>query len=141
MDEVRIRGGNLSGPGKANAVKYVPKQREGHRIILATEETSGDTGIPQPSEGRMAFVNELLHDYPVPAFDHSTALTHRPLALEQTLWPASPKLQLVSGLDLLTDNQETFQQTLLAHVPHLADVTTVYFCAYTTTRTLPWKRT
>ncbi|PYH94531.1 hypothetical protein BO71DRAFT_450011 [Aspergillus ellipticus CBS 707.79] len=62
-----------------------------------------------------AFVNELI---PTPAFTRITALTNRPLSPSQTLWPASPKLHLVSGIDLLTQ------------IPHLPDVTTVYFCAY-----------
>jgi nucleoside-diphosphate-sugar epimerase len=77
-----------------------------------------------------AFVNELLHDYP----DHGTwdgiiACTSRPLKQEDSLWPVSPRLQIVSGIDLL-GRQEEVEAALRGKVPTISGVTHVYYLAY-----------
>ena len=57
-----------------------------------------------------------------------TALTNRPLTAEQALWPASKKLQVVSGLDLLTDKGlEGLEVDMKQKVKDIETVTHVYF--------------
>ncbi|RAL12647.1 SDR family oxidoreductase [Aspergillus homomorphus CBS 101889] len=79
-----------------------------------------------------AFVNELLSDYPSPnSFSKVTAFTNRRLTPEQQAqWPASDKLHLVSGLDLINNDQPAVESALQSQVSSLGVVTTVYFCAY-----------
>lgn len=74
-------------------------------------------------------VNALLQGYPSEdAFASVTALTHRPLSLQDTLWPKSPKLDLVSGIDLLADaKQETLEDELKRKVANADKITHVYF--------------
>ncbi|OAA62750.1 SirQ [Niveomyces insectorum RCEF 264] len=79
-----------------------------------------------------AIVNAILEGYPTPeTFGKVTALTNRPLTAEAALWPASPKLQIVSGIDLLTDKgQAGLEAEMQARVPDIETVTHVYFFAY-----------
>lgn len=78
-----------------------------------------------------AFVNALLNDYPsADAFQHVTAFTNRPLNAKDAQWPASSKLQLVSGLDLVGNDEAGLQDELQKRVPHIEGVTAIYFCAY-----------
>ena len=78
-----------------------------------------------------AFVNALLNDYhSTDAFQHVTAFTNRPLSEKDTQWPASPKLQLVSGLDLVGNDEAGVQDELQKRVPHVEGVNAIYFCAY-----------
>ncbi|PKY04967.1 hypothetical protein P168DRAFT_251949, partial [Aspergillus campestris IBT 28561] len=78
-----------------------------------------------------AFVNALLSDYPsADAFQHVTAFTNRPLSAKDAQWPASSKLQLVSGLDLVGNDEAGVQDELQKRVPHIEGVTAIYFCAY-----------
>ncbi|CEL09747.1 hypothetical protein ASPCAL12877 [Aspergillus calidoustus] len=78
-----------------------------------------------------AAVNALLSDYPTPdTFQRVTALTNRPLSAEDALWPASKKLNIVSGLDLLAGDQATLEDTMLERVPSIDTVSHVYFFAY-----------
>lgn len=56
-----------------------------------------------------------------------SALTNRPLSAEAALWPKSSKLQVVSGIDILSPSLE---KELTAQVKHIAEVTHVYFFAY-----------
>ncbi|KAL4868289.1 hypothetical protein BDV12DRAFT_185975 [Aspergillus spectabilis] len=78
-----------------------------------------------------ATVNALLKDYPTPdAFDRVTALTNRPLSIEDSRWPISEKLAVVSGLDLLAGEQDTLEETIRQRVPEVETVSHVYFFAY-----------
>lgn len=76
-------------------------------------------------------VNALLSDYPTAdAFERVTALTNRPLSVEDSQWPTSKKLSAVSGLDLLSGDQASFEESMRQRVPHIGSVTHLYFFAY-----------
>lgn len=76
-----------------------------------------------------AITNALLNGYPNPsAFSKVTALTNRPLSREAAQWPESEKLQVVSGLDLLTSKgQEGLNAEMKEKVKGIENVTHVYF--------------
>jgi len=71
----------------------------------------------------------LINGYPdESAFSSITALTNRPLTPEAALWPPSKKLQVVSGLDLLTEQGQTgLEAEMKEKVKRIETVTHVYF--------------
>ncbi|KAL4951867.1 hypothetical protein BDW69DRAFT_201149 [Aspergillus filifer] len=78
-----------------------------------------------------AIVNALLSEYPTPgAFERVTALTNRPLSVKDAQWPASDKLNIVSGIDLLKGEQGELESTIRERVPSSETISHVYFCAY-----------
>ncbi|KPM37413.1 hypothetical protein AK830_g9147 [Neonectria ditissima] len=79
-----------------------------------------------------AITNLILNGYPTPdTFGSVTALTNRPLEPEAAQWPSSPKLQIVSGIDILTrSGQSGLEEELKSKVTHMGRVTHVYFFAY-----------
>src|ERR1700742_3964066 len=78
-----------------------------------------------------AIVNTILNGYPAEsAFTKVTALTNRPLPAQVAQWPKSSKLQVFSGLDLLTGNQSLLEATMKERIPGIETVTHVYFFAY-----------
>ncbi|KAH6976936.1 hypothetical protein BKA56DRAFT_632876 [Ilyonectria sp. MPI-CAGE-AT-0026] len=79
-----------------------------------------------------AITNLILNGYPTPdTFESVTALTNRPLAAVAAQWPSSPKLQIVSGIDILTPKgQSGLEEELKSKVTHMSKVTHVYFFAY-----------
>ncbi|KAL5319239.1 hypothetical protein ACEPPN_012289 [Leptodophora sp. 'Broadleaf-Isolate-01'] len=79
-----------------------------------------------------AVTNALIEGYPdETSFSAVTALTNRPLSREAALWPDSNKLQVVSGLDLLTDGgQEGLEAEMKRKIKGIDTVTHVYFFAY-----------
>jgi len=79
-----------------------------------------------------AITNLIIQGYPTPeTFGSVTALTNRPLSREAAQWPESDKLDIVSGINILTDKgQAGFEEELKAKVKHLPEVTHVYFFAY-----------
>ncbi|KAL4908670.1 hypothetical protein BDW74DRAFT_188577 [Aspergillus multicolor] len=92
----------------------------GHALVFGA---SGITG--------WGVVNALLSDYPTSdAFDRVTALTNRPLPVEESGWPKSEKLNVVSGLDLLSGNQAALEESIRQQVPQIESVSHVYFFAY-----------
>ncbi|GJP92948.1 short chain dehydrogenase sirQ like protein [Aspergillus niger] len=94
---------------------------ENHAIVFGASGVNG-----------WAVVNALLQGYPSEdAFASVTALTNRPVSLQDTLWPKSPKLDLVSGIDLLADAKlETLEDELKRKVANADKITHVYFFAY-----------
>lgn len=54
-------------------------------------------------------------------------MTNRPLRQEDSLWPADPRLHIVSGVDLLKGTQEELEQALKSKVKGIEDVTHVYY--------------
>jgi hypothetical protein len=76
-----------------------------------------------------AITNLILQGYPSPdTFASVTALTNRPLSPEAAQWPPSPKLDVVSGIDILTDKgQSGLEAELKAKVKHISEITHVYF--------------
>jgi hypothetical protein len=76
-----------------------------------------------------AITNTLIHGYPDESvFSQVTALTNRPLEVGLQ-WPPCAKLQVVSGLDLLTGKgQEALQLEMKEKVKGIDTVTHVYYC-------------
>ena len=76
-----------------------------------------------------AITNQILNGYPSPnAFAKVTALTNRPLKMEETLWPQSNKLQLVSGIDLMnTGGQTALEAEMKSKIEDIETVTQVFF--------------
>ncbi|KAH8655198.1 hypothetical protein BX600DRAFT_515037 [Xylariales sp. PMI_506] len=79
-----------------------------------------------------AITKAILEGYPSEdTFASVTALTNRPLNAQDALWPESPKLDVVSGIDILTSKgQEGLEAELKAKVKHIGEITHVYFFAY-----------
>ena len=76
-----------------------------------------------------AIVNELLNGYPSPdSFEKVTTLSNRPIT-ENALWPESKKLQVVSGIDLLTENgQEELERDMKKRISGMESVSHVFCC-------------
>lgn len=76
-----------------------------------------------------AITNALIEGYPDDStFSQITALTNRALTPEAAQWPSSKKLQVVSGLDLLTSKgQEGLEAEMKEKVKGIETVTHVYF--------------
>lgn len=78
-----------------------------------------------------SFIDEILHDYPEPdVWKRVHALTNRPLSQEQSQWPKDPRLDIVSGIDLLKGTQEELENTIQERIPDISEVTHVYYLAY-----------
>jgi hypothetical protein len=78
-----------------------------------------------------SFVNEILNDYPKKGlWGKVHALTNRPLSKEQSQWPDDPRLNIVSGIDLLKGSQEELETELKQKIEGIEDVTHVYYLAY-----------
>ncbi|KAI0121199.1 hypothetical protein BJ170DRAFT_149431 [Xylariales sp. AK1849] len=79
-----------------------------------------------------AITKAILEGYPSEdAFASVTALTNRPLSLDDALWPTSSKLDVVSGIDILTaQGQEALEAEVKDRVKHATEITHVYFFAY-----------
>jgi hypothetical protein len=78
-----------------------------------------------------SFVNEILNDYPKKGvWDKVHALTNRPLVQKESFWPNDPRLNIVSGVDLLKGSQKDLEQELKGKIDGIDKVTHVYFLAY-----------
>jgi hypothetical protein len=74
-----------------------------------------------------SFVNEFLNDYPKKGiWEGVVAMTNRPLKPEDSLWPADPRLQIVSGVNLL-GSQEEIDKALKDKVKDIEKITHVYY--------------
>src|ERR1700712_2902419 len=79
-------------------------------------------------------VNEILNDYPQKGvWDKVHALTNRPLSQEDSHWPNDPRLNIVSGIDLLKGCQEDLEKELKNKVQGIEKVTHVYYLGKNTT--------
>lgn len=79
-----------------------------------------------------AFVNEILNDYPEKGvWDGVVSMTNRSLRQQDSLWPADPRLQIVSGVDLLNGSQEELEAALKSKVKDVDNVTHVYYLGKT----------
>ncbi|KAH8651832.1 hypothetical protein BGZ60DRAFT_436413 [Tricladium varicosporioides] len=77
-----------------------------------------------------AFVNEILNDYPKKGiWGKVHALTNRPLKQSDSLWTNDPRLNIVSGIDLLKGTQENLEAAL-GVIEGIKEVTHVYYLAY-----------
>jgi hypothetical protein len=79
-----------------------------------------------------ALVNTLLSDYPeAGVFSKVTALTNRPLSEEVSQWPKDPRLEVISGIDLLKGSQTDLEKNLEGNIKDVETVTHLYFfCSY-----------
>lgn len=78
-----------------------------------------------------SFVNEILNDYPEPGiWKRVYALTNRPLSLQQSQWPNDPRLNIVSGIDLLNGSQEELEAAIKSKVDKVEEITHAYYLAY-----------
>ncbi|TID16126.1 hypothetical protein E6O75_ATG09184 [Venturia nashicola] len=78
-----------------------------------------------------SLVNEILEDYPKKGiWDKVHALTNRPLSLKDSHWPDDPRLNVVSGIDLLRGSGEDLEKELKDKVNGVEKVTHVYYLAY-----------
>lgn len=78
-----------------------------------------------------SFINEILNDYPKPnTWKRAHALTNRTLSQKQSLWPNDPRLNIVSGIDLLANSQENLEKELKTKISDINEVTHVYYLAY-----------
>ena len=75
-----------------------------------------------------SFVNEMLNDYPKEGvWVKVHALTNRPLTQEASAWPADPRLNIVSGIDLLAGSQDDLEKAIRTKVTGVEKVTHVYY--------------
>jgi hypothetical protein len=75
-----------------------------------------------------AIVNSILNGYPTKdAFSKVTALVNRPLSRETAMWPEDPRLQIISGIDLLKGTQEDLEKVIKEKVPGVETVNQVFF--------------
>lgn len=75
-----------------------------------------------------AFVNEILNDYPRKGvWKKVHALTNRPLSQEASFWPDDPRLNIVSGIDLLRGSQEDLEKEMQAKIDGIEEVTHIYY--------------
>ena len=78
-----------------------------------------------------SFINEILSDYPTKnTWKRAHALNNRPLSVSQTQWPEEPRLNMVSGIDLLAHSQVSLEKELAEKIPDISEVTHVYYLAY-----------
>ncbi|KAL3417633.1 sirq protein [Phlyctema vagabunda] len=79
-------------------------------------------------------VEQLLLNYPKHGtFSTVTALVNRPLEVKDSYWPTSkstPHLNLVSGIDLLSENHDEFVKSVQEQVLHIDSVTHIFYFAY-----------
>ncbi|KAL8693587.1 MAG: hypothetical protein Q9218_001629 [Villophora microphyllina] len=80
-------------------------------------------------------VDQLLSNYPAPGtFSEVTALVNRPLELKDSFWPTDqtigPKLQLVSGVNLVEGTVESVAELLRTNVKDIENVTHVFYFVY-----------
>lgn len=75
-----------------------------------------------------AIVNAILNGYPTKdAFSKVTALVNRPLSREVAQWPDDPRLQVITGIDLLKGTQEELEKEIKEKVPGVETVNQVFF--------------
>ncbi|KAM3536372.1 hypothetical protein ARSEF1564_010327, partial [Beauveria bassiana] len=94
--------------------------KEQHALVLGASGVSG-----------WAIVNQILEGYPSPTtFGSVTALANRPLSLEKAQWSHSGKLQLVTGIDILAQDDYQLTNELQSRVKGIKEVTHMYYNAY-----------
>ena len=76
-----------------------------------------------------AIVKEALNYPSKRTFASVTGLTNRPLSLPDASLPSDSRLQLASGVDL-TASSDSIVDLLKSKVPHIQDITHVFFTAY-----------
>ncbi|KAJ5243334.1 uncharacterized protein N7469_001661 [Penicillium citrinum] len=80
-----------------------------------------------------ALVNQLLSGYPSNgAFEKVTAVANRKFMLKDAQWPHDygNRLQLVSGVDLLVEDDDSLQKVLSEKLSSIETVSHAYYAAY-----------
>jgi len=97
---------------------------------MSARDSSGNHALIFGATGIQgwAVTNELLEGYPSSdSFERVTALTNRP-PTEKMLWAESSKFQVISGINLLNKGgQEALEHQIKDRVPHIDNVTHVFF--------------
>jgi nucleoside-diphosphate-sugar epimerase len=95
--------------------------------------TSGHHALVIGASGLIgwAVVDQLLQPYPSPSpIRKVTALVNRPLKLEDSFWPdqapGKPELVLVSGVNLLSEDDE-FERLLKEKVGNVESISHVFY--------------
>jgi hypothetical protein len=97
---------------------------------IFTSETMGNHALIYGASGisGWAIVNAILDGYPSKdAFSKVTAMVNRPLTRGMALWSDDPRLQIVSGVDLVKGTQEELEKQIKDKVEDFESVTQVYF--------------
>lgn len=114
-------------------VYWNPNSKFNQRSFIANPCTMSKSALVFGASGvtGWSFINELLNDYPKPnIWKKVHALTNRPLSQSQSQWPDDPRLNIVSGIDLLQGLQEELEQEIRDKVQGIEDVTHMYYLAY-----------
>lgn len=73
-------------------------------------------------------MSEILSNYPTKGiWTGVKALTNRSITQKESLWPDDPRLDIISGLDLLQGSQEELEATLRSKVKDIGLTTHVYY--------------
>lgn len=91
-----------------------------------------------------AVVDQLLRSQ-LNTFAKVTAVSNRPVTLQESFWPESnssgPKLQLVSGIDLRRDDGKTLAESLKQVVNDVESVSHIYYLGKFAKRSFSFKLT
>ena len=99
---------------------------------------SSETMVPSQDRHAVVFgcsgingwglVNQLLSGYPsTQSFSKITAIANRPFTADEARWPRDDRLQIITGVDLLTRNDDALVTTLTEKVPSAESVSHVYY--------------
>ncbi|KAJ6002418.1 hypothetical protein N7451_004965 [Penicillium sp. IBT 35674x] len=78
-----------------------------------------------------ALVNQLLSGYPSPdSFSRVTAIANRPFTAAEARWPEDDRLQIITGIDLLGQDDASLVKALTEKVQSIETVSHVYYAAY-----------
>lgn len=79
-----------------------------------------------------ALVNQLLSGYPSPdSFSRVTAIANRPFTAAEARWPQDDRLQIITGIDLLGQDDASFVKALTEKVQSIETVSHVYYAGMT----------
>ncbi|KAH7040355.1 uncharacterized protein B0I36DRAFT_9048 [Microdochium trichocladiopsis] len=127
-------------------VRDLRGHQQTHLPLVHNEDIMGSVSVPQHGHHALVFgasgilgwavVDQILKNYPEKgSYKKVTALSNRPLTLEDSLWAPQPKnggaeLSIVEGVDLTQGTVEDHTNILRRLVPDIESVTHVYWFAY-----------
>ena len=87
-----------------------------------------------------AVVNQLLSGYPSSGtFSRVTAICNRKFHLDDARWPynSDNRLQVISGVDLLVEDDESLEKLLAEQISSVKTITHVYYAGNEPVNSLP----